>query len=94
MMGKKKKKVRHAYLEEFGWPRKRCGTNFTSTEDYMLQEQRKYGFDRRETYNLGDMFAQWLYERLRMYLDVASKKIDIDSEYPRIMINDTPSYYP
>lgn len=82
---KKKKLVRHAYLEEIGLPRRQCGTNFTRSTKVMKKERKKYGFDRRDTYVLGDTFAQWLYEHLRMYLDVADPVIDLDCELTPII---------
>lgn len=67
---KKKDLQRHRCLEELGLERRDCGTNFAAEKKWMQKEQRKYGFDRRETYDLGPTFAQWLYEHLRMFLDV------------------------
>ena len=75
---KKKDLQRHAYLEEAGIRRRDCGTNFAREEKWMRDEQRKYGFDRRETYELGNTFAQWLYEHLRMYLDVSGRVVDLN----------------
>lgn len=43
-----------------------------------LEKQRKrYGFDERETWNLDYHILELLYERLRMYKDVASDIIDM-----------------
>lgn len=43
-----------------------------------LKEQETYGFDHRETWNLSYAFYAWLYERLRMYVEVASKIVDLE----------------
>lgn len=75
---KKKRLKTHKYLEDLGLPRRRCGTNFTRRTKIMRREKKAFGFDRRETYDVGDMFAQWLYEHLRMYIAVAGRIIDID----------------
>lgn len=41
------------------------------------EERETYGFDERETWNLGDNFLAWLYERIKMYIDVC----DCDLNY-------------
>lgn len=50
-------------------------------DDYRLskwKEQRKnYGFDDRETWDLRHNFLGWLYERIKMYIDVC----DCDLNY-------------
>lgn len=43
----------------------------------MWKEQRKvYGFDERETWNLRDDSLGWLYERIKMYVDVCDVDLD------------------
>lgn len=37
-----------------------------------------YGFDDSETWNLNTMFYAWLYERLRMYVDVGGQVINLE----------------
>lgn len=81
---KKKRLVRRKYLEDAGLRRCECGTNFAPEEKYMRREQQKYGFDRRETYDLGNLFAQWLYERLRMFLDTGGQIVDLDYDRVRL----------
>lgn len=76
----RKNMTSHKYLEDIGLPRRACGTNFAPETRWMREEQEQYGFDRRDTYMLFDTFAQWLYERLRMYIDVAEKWIDLDRD--------------
>lgn len=77
---RKRDMIRHKYLEEIGLARRVCGTNFSPEKKWMRKEQRRYGFDRRETYELYELFAQWLYEHLRMYIDLAERRIDIDRD--------------
>ena len=44
----------------------------------MWKEQRKaYGFDERETWGLRDLSLGWLYEHIKMYIDVC----DVDLDY-------------
>ena len=33
-------------------------------------ERKVYGFDSRETWNLNDAFLKWLYERVKMYIEI------------------------
>lgn len=42
------------------------------------QERKIYGFDERETWNLDYSFYLWLYERLKMYIKVASAFVDLN----------------
>lgn len=43
----------------------------------MWKEQREvYGFDERETWDLRDDSLAWLYERIKMYIDVCNVDID------------------
>lgn len=37
-----------------------------------------YGFDDRETWGLDTCFYAWLYEHIKMYLDRASKVVNLD----------------
>lgn len=43
--------------------------------DWDMQRE-KYGFDERETWSLDYTFYLWLYERLKMYLEVACVDLD------------------
>lgn len=65
----------HKYLEELGIKATDiCIPNSENTEDSrmprFLDQREKYGFDERETWSLDYTFACWLYEHLKMYLDV------------------------
>ena len=48
------------------------------------KERSIYSFDERETWNLYETFYYWLYERLKMYKERASRYIDL--EYHRFQI--------
>ena len=41
------------------------------------QSYKLYGFNIKDTWYLENAFYMWLYERLRAFLDVAGKKIDL-----------------
>lgn len=73
---------RNKYLDDLGLKPQEYGVNFTWTNDKRKKkwkkQQKKYGFDSRETWNLNYQFAQWLYCRLKMYFKEASKIIDLD----------------
>lgn len=72
---------RNKYLEDIGLKPEECGTNFCTKKDdrnkKWKKQREKYGFDSRETWNLNDMFYEWLYSRLSMYVEVASKIVDL-----------------
>lgn len=78
---KKKNMQKHKYLEWAGLKREQCGTNFVCDSNLFRKEREKYGFDRRETYDVGDSFMQWLYERLSMFTEVAGRVIDFDANH-------------
>ena len=69
------------YLEDLGLETKQYGTNFVSDNDcraeYWKQEQKDYGFDNRETWNLDRMFIEWIYTRVMMYKERAC----VDTSY-------------
>ena len=61
----------HKYLEELeNYDGEFWGLSPDSREPQWRQEQKEYGFDSTETWNLDSTFYLWLYERLRMYQDV------------------------
>lgn len=74
--------LRHEYLYEIGIKDKDIMSNGYNLEedegrkDRFLKSRQKYGFDDKETWNLDTAFIQWLYERLRMYEDVAIVDLD------------------
>ena len=78
---KKKGYVRNKYLEDIGLKPHEYGTNFPDKKDARSKswrkERNKYGFDQREVWNLDGTFYEWLYSRLCMYEDTASKIVDL-----------------
>jgi hypothetical protein len=64
------------YLDDLGLKIHEYGTNFISDEDARnikwKQEQKEYGFDNRETWNLNISFIEWIYTRLKMYKEVCN----------------------
>ena len=72
---------KHKYLEKLGLRRRDCGNNFVRPYKNAKKEQRQFGFDRRETIDIGNGFMQWLYERLSMYAETAGKIIDLDQNF-------------
>jgi len=62
---------RNKYLEDLGIPLERYGTNFMEDDDRRAEsweeEKNLYGFDNRETWNLDQIFIEWLYSHLMMY---------------------------
>lgn len=42
------------------------------------KEREEYGFDSRETWDLRTCFYFWLYERLQMFLELASKIVNLE----------------
>ena len=74
-MKKKKKKIRHKYLDKadvsYDW--------YTDPKRLNKKRVRKYGFDTHaETYELMGTSINWLYEHMRAYLHVAGKIVDLD----------------
>lgn len=68
------------YLDELEIPVENYGTNFVSDyRDEFWERQRKiYGFDERETWNLDKIFIEWIYTRVKMYKEFASKAVQLD----------------
>lgn len=48
-----------------------------SRQEFWSEERNKYGFDERETWSLNYTMNLFLYERLCMYKEIASKCIDL-----------------
>lgn len=74
--------IKNKYLDDLGIPQNQYGTNFcderTDKRAKRWEEQKKiYGFDDRETWNLNTIFVEWLYSRLMMYKEEASKIVDL-----------------
>ena len=72
---------RNKFLEQLGLKKQEYGTNFCTKKDKRYKkwkkQQKKYGFDSRECWNLNNTFVEWLYSRLCMYKKEASKIIDL-----------------
>ena len=46
----------------------------------LLKQRKKYRFDERETWNMDYTSLVWLYEHIKMFLDIGGKIVDLD--YP------------
>lgn len=70
----------HAYLDEL--EKEALPYSYYNPEDRRadcwLKEREVYGFDDTETWGLESTFYSWLYEHLRMYVDHASRIINLD----------------
>ena len=65
------------YLDDIGvdlW----LGLEDDERQERWVKEQEEYGFDERETWSLDHAFYCWLYERLKMYIERASKIVQLD----------------
>ena len=65
------------YLDDIGvdlW----LGLEDDERQERWAKEQEEYGFDERETWSLDHAFYCWLYERLKMYVERASKIVQLD----------------
>ena len=60
--------MKHKYLHEL----------FPEKLPFPYGESGYPDFDERDTFDLCDTFIMWLYERLRYFQDVASKKVVMD----------------
>lgn len=74
---------RNKYLDDLGIPIEDYGVNFIGDKKdkrYNLwkRQQREYGFDARETWNLDTIFIEWLYCHCMMYKDQAKDVIVLD----------------
>lgn len=63
------------YFDKLGIPIENYGTNFCDKSDKRwkrwMKQRKKYGFDDRETWNLDQMFYEWIYTRFMMYKEVS-----------------------
>lgn len=73
---------RNHYLDELGIPIKDYGTNFCDKTDERWKcwkkEQKKYGFDNRETWNIDRLFVEWLYSHFKMYKEACGGTINFE----------------
>ena len=81
---------RNKYLDDLNISIDKYGTNFTSDKDErneIWNKQREiYGFDSRECWNLDQIFIQWLYSHLMMYLEYVTGIINL--EYHKFVFAD------
>ena len=74
------------YLDDIGYTNRHDTWNPDDTrQNQWAREREIYGFDERETWSLDHAFACWLYERLKMYVeinvvDLNYHKFDVDGE--------------
>lgn len=73
---------RNKYLDDLGIEIDKYGVNFTSDKDERNEiwnkQREEYGFDSRECWNLDDIFIQWLYSHLMMYLENVTGIINLE----------------
>lgn len=75
---------KHKYLDELNlcpdniWFMDGGSLSNDSRIPVWRKEREEYGFDSRETWDLRSVFYIWLYERLRMYIDYASKIVNLN----------------
>ena len=70
-------RYRKKYLDDIGVkdrPDLWCPSD--SRQRKWARERKIYGFDSRETWCMDNLFYQWLYEHLRMYVDVCNCMLD------------------
>lgn len=71
--------MKRKYLDDLGIKDRHDLWNPNDNRQSIWQRQRRdYGFDERETWSLDSTFYLWLYERLKMYLEYASKIVNLD----------------
>ena len=71
--------MKRKYLDDLGIKDRHDLWNPNDNRQSIWQRQRReYGFDERETWSLEGAFYLWLYERLKMYLEYASKIVNLD----------------
>ena len=50
-----------------------------SERDELFEKEREiYGFDSRETWSLDYVFYMWLYERLKMFVEIGGQVVDLN----------------
>lgn len=71
--------VKHKYLDDIGVNYSWIWGIENSDRDKRFEEQQKiYGFDERETWDLDGTFYMWLYERLKMYVEIGGQVVDLN----------------
>ncbi len=87
---------RNKYLEKIGIPIDEYGVNMCddlndARQKCWKEEQEKYGFDRREVWELDRLFVEWLYSHLKMYKKVRKNSVPdhliVTTEYPDAILS-------
>lgn len=74
--------MKRKYLDDIG-----CTSRFDTWDlgpdserrEKEFKEQRDiYGFDERETWNLNETFLEFLYERVKMYVDIGGEMVNLN----------------
>ena len=86
MIAEEKGYIRHKYLEDLNIPINKYGINFCDNTDprypKWMEYKKEYGFDPRETWNLDQIFYEWLYEHVKAYQELNC----VNTEYHRFKI--------
>ncbi len=70
--------MEHLYLKELETYKEYYSNLKDDPRQAVWKEERKvYGFDETETWSLDCTFYFWLYERLRHFVDVGGKTVDL-----------------
>lgn len=76
---------RNEFLDNIGIPIINYGVNWqTGDSEEMSEQRRRYGFDMRETFNLNDTYAEWLYSHLMLYMQIVPRVIDLTDVTVRV----------
>ncbi len=71
--------VKHKYLDDIGVDYSWVWDKENSDRDERFEEQQKiYSFDDRETWALDNVFYMWLYERLKMFVEIGGQIVDLN----------------
>lgn len=54
------------------------GPNSEEREKGFKEQRDIYGFDERETWNLNETFLEFLYERVKMYVDIGGEMVNLN----------------
>jgi len=76
----------HKYLKDAGFAREYWADTLPKDDERRPQwkrERRTYGFDERETWSLKDDSLCWLYEHIKMFVDV----FDINPNYHKFKVD-------
>lgn len=79
--------MKNKYLEDLGLKRGYYGIpefEDDKREKQWASQRTEYGFDERDTWDLGVLFLEWLYSHCCMYRDVNC----VDLTYYRFKVND------